>query len=206
MCYFCRYKALLRTPAMVAKRSVFSQLQQRHHVPRAGPHFAFSPTSYGVTIGPDATGDLRPRKFGLFLELRQASWEVVGENVGLSPVLFTLSRHRAGPSKACVGPLSLRERPGRAATALHTGPGRFRRHLSAPREWERPGPGGANPRSGHPCVRAFRSGRVPRRRRPSRSAQGVPPVHRGYGEGSSAVISSQLDFSPSPSEFTAATR
>ena len=36
--------------------------------------------------------------------------------------------------------------------------------------------------------------------------RGVPPVHRGYGEGYSAVISSQLDFLPSPAEFTAATR
>ena len=110
---------------MVAKRSVFSQLQQRHHVPRAGPHFAFSPTSYGVTIT-DAAGDLRPRKAGLFLEPRQALWEVAGENVGPSAVLCALSRHRAGPSKACVGALSLRERPGRAATARR---GRFRRRL-----------------------------------------------------------------------------
>ena len=52
----------------------------------------------------------------------------------------------------CVGTLSLRERPGGAATARQTGPGRFRRHVSAPREWERPGPGGANPRPGfHVC-------------------------------------------------------
>ncbi len=43
---------------------------------------------------------------------------------------------------------------------------------------ERPGPGGTNPRPGHPCVRAFCVGRGPGRRR---SAQGVPPVHRGYG-------------------------
>ena len=99
---------------MVDKRSVFSQLQQRHHVPRAGPHFAFSPTSYGVTIGTDATGDLRPRKAGLLLEPLQALWEVAGENVGPSAVVCALSRHRAGPSKVCVSALSLRERPGRA--------------------------------------------------------------------------------------------
>ena len=162
---FGRYKALLRTQAMVAKRSVFSQLQQRHHVPRAGPHFASSPMSYGVTIGPETAGDLRPRKAGLHLEPLQALRGVVGENVGRSAVICALLRHRAGPSKVSVGPLSLRERPGRAATARQTGPGRFRRHLSAPGEWERPGPGGANPRSGHPCVRAFCVGRGSRHRR-----------------------------------------
>ena len=62
---------------------------------------------------------------------------------------------------------------------------------------------GPTPAPGHPCVRAICVGRGPGRRR---SAQGVPPVHRGYDEGSSVVISSQFDFLPSPAEFTAATR
>ena len=138
-------------------------------------------------------------------EPRQALLEVAGENVGPSAVVCALSRHRAGPSKVCVGALSLRERD-RATTARQTGPGRFRRRLSAPREWERPGPGGATPPSGHPCVRAscVRPGPPTAPMEPLRA--GVPPVHRGYGEGSSAVISSQVDFLPSPAELTAATR
>ena len=206
MCYFHRYKALLRTPAMVAKRSVFSQLQQRHHVPRAGPHFAFSPTSYGVTIGPDATGDLRPRKAGLLLEPRQALWEFVGENVGPSAVVCALSRHRAGPSKAALALFPYGAVPGRATTARQTGTGRFRRRLSAPREWERPGRGRANPRPDFHVCGLFALAGAPAIADGAALRRGVPPVHRGYGEGSSAAISSQVDFLPSPAEFTAATR
>ena len=78
---------------------VFSQLQQRHHVLHVGPHPAFSPTPYGGTIGPDAAGDLRPRRARLLLEALQALREVVGEFVGPSSVLCTLSRHRAGSFK-----------------------------------------------------------------------------------------------------------
>ena len=60
---------------------------------------AFLPTPYGVAVGTDASGNLRPGQAGLLLEPLEALREVVGELVSLSVLLDALSRHRAGPSR-----------------------------------------------------------------------------------------------------------
>ena len=102
----------------VGESQVVGQGQQRHHVPRAGTHAHLPPSPYGVGIGPEVAGDLRPRQAGLLLEPLQPLREVAGEAVGDSPVVNALSRRGAGPSAELSDP-HLWDRPVRAAGAQH---------------------------------------------------------------------------------------
>ena len=79
----------------VAEAQAFRQLHQRLPMLVVGSDPAFSPTPYGVAIGPQAAGDLRPRQAGFLLEPHEPLWEVVGEVVGSSSVVIALSRHGA---------------------------------------------------------------------------------------------------------------
>ena len=65
-----------------------------------GPSPAFSPTPYGVAIGLQAAGDLRPRQARLFLEPLEPLREVVGEDVGSSAVVCALSWHGTSAPRA----------------------------------------------------------------------------------------------------------
>ena len=81
----------------LAEAQAVGQLHQRLPVLIVGPDPAISPAPYGVAIGPQAAGDLRPRQARLFLEPLQPLREVLGEGVGSSVVAIALSRHRASP-------------------------------------------------------------------------------------------------------------
>ena len=84
----------------VAEAQAVGQLQQGFPVLMVGPDPAFSPTPYGVAIGLQAAGDLRPRRARLFLEPLEPLREVVGEDLGSSPGMCALSRHGASAPRA----------------------------------------------------------------------------------------------------------
>ena len=79
----------------MAEAQAVGQLQQGFPVLMVGPDPAISPTPYGVAIGLQAAGDLRPRQARLLLEPLEPLREVVGEDLGSSPVMCALSRHGA---------------------------------------------------------------------------------------------------------------
>ena len=79
----------------VAEAQRASQVQQRYHVPRAGPHPLIPPAPYRVWVGSETAVQLRPREVRLLLEPHEPLREVVGEVVDSSAVVCTLSRHRA---------------------------------------------------------------------------------------------------------------
>ena len=56
------------------------------------------PAHDGVGMGAETPVQLRPRQARLLLEPHQPLREVCGEVIGLSGVVYALSRHRAGPS------------------------------------------------------------------------------------------------------------
>ena len=66
---------------------------------------AFSPTPYGVAIGLQTAGNLRPRQTRLLLEPPQPFREVVGDDVGSSTVTCALSAWRRHSLSTAVGPL-----------------------------------------------------------------------------------------------------
>ena len=71
----------------MAEAQAVGQLQQGFPVLMVGPDPAISPTPYGVAIGLQAAGDLRPRQARLLLEPLEPLREVVGEDLGSSPVM-----------------------------------------------------------------------------------------------------------------------
>ena len=75
----------------VAEVQAVGQLQHRPPVPIVGPDRAFSTTPHGVTIGPDESGDLRPRQPRLPLEPFQPLREILGEDLGSSTVVCASS-------------------------------------------------------------------------------------------------------------------
>ena len=79
------------------------------------------------------------------------------------------------------------------------------RYLSAPTSWESPVGADGDPAPDIHVAGFSRWPGPPLTPAAPRRA-GVPPIHRGYGEESSAAMSSQVDFPPSPLELTAATR
>ena len=83
----------------MAEAQAVGQLQQGFPVLMVGPEPAISPTPYGVAIGLQAAGDLRPRQARLLLEPLEPLREVVGEDVGSSAVLWRhgISAPRAQP-------------------------------------------------------------------------------------------------------------
>ena len=122
------------------------------HVPRAGKHPLLPPPPYGVGMGPQAAGDLRPRQAGLLLEPLQAMREVVGEAVGDSPVVSALSRHGVSPAH------------GRPQSPPQEG-------LVVSRAVRRQTPFSHRPLSDHPHVRAFLVAWKAKRRPPARSSR-----------------------------------
>ena len=104
----------------VAETQASGKLQQRLPVLVVGPRSAISPSPYGVAIGLQPAGDLRPRQARLLLEPPQTLREVGGDVVGFSLVEYALSRHRTKPSRSTAGdslqsgckrPLSCSPRP-----------------------------------------------------------------------------------------------
>ena len=83
----------------VTEAHTVRQFQQRPPVLVVGPRSAISPSPYGVAIGLQATGDLRPRQARLLLEPPQTLREVVRDGMGSSVVANALSRHRAYPPR-----------------------------------------------------------------------------------------------------------
>ena len=79
----------------VAEAQRASQVQERCKVPYAGPHSLIPPAPYRVGVRSETAIQLRPRKVRLLLEPYEPLGEVVGEGVGSSAVVCTLSRHRA---------------------------------------------------------------------------------------------------------------
>ena len=84
----------------VAEVQAVGQLQHRPPVPIVGPDRAFSTTPHGVTIGPDESGDLRPRQPRLPLGPFQPLREILGEDLGSSTVVCALSRHGTNAPRA----------------------------------------------------------------------------------------------------------
>ena len=79
----------------VAEAQRASQVQERCKVPYAGPHSLIPPAPYRVGVRSETAIQLRPRKVRLLLEPYEPLGEVVGEGVGSSAVVCTLSRHGA---------------------------------------------------------------------------------------------------------------
>ena len=77
----------------VGETHALSQLQQRPTVLVTGPRPAFGPSPYRVSIGPEATGYVRPGQARLLLEPLETVREVHWDFVGLSAVTDALSRH-----------------------------------------------------------------------------------------------------------------
>ena len=82
----------------LAEAQTVGQLHQRLPVLIVGPDPAISPAPYGVAIGPQAAGDLRPRQARLFLEPLQPLREVLGEGVGSSVVAICQGIAQALPA------------------------------------------------------------------------------------------------------------
>ena len=93
------------------------QIQQRHHVPRAGTQALLPPPPHGVGAGPKTARHLRPRQLRLLLVPIQTLREVVWKGVGYSAVVGSPSRHRAGSSR---GPRNL---SAAAGSRPHRAPG-----------------------------------------------------------------------------------
>ena len=92
--------APVRPGKQVPEFHALGQVEPGHHVLHVGAAPACLPTPYGLAVGSDAPGNLRPREPGLLLESLETLREVVGEVIGLYVVVNTLSRHWASPSGA----------------------------------------------------------------------------------------------------------
>ena len=124
----------------VTEAHTVRQFQQRPPVLVVGPRSAISPSPYGVAIGLQATGDLRPRQARLLLEPPQTLREVVGDGMGSSVVANALSRHRAYPPRC---------------TADDSVPCERKRSYPAELNRGRRGPGWCACSPVHPCMPAF---------------------------------------------------
>ena len=82
----------------VAEPQAVGQVEQGHHVPRAGAGAAFPPAPHRLGMDCETAVQLRPRQARRLLEPLQALREVVGKGVGSSTVVCSLSRHGNGPA------------------------------------------------------------------------------------------------------------
>ena len=149
---------------------LLGQLKQGHHVTHAGARPAQDPAPHGVGMDAESTGDLRPRQPRLLLEPHEPLREVVGEAVGLSGVVYALSRHLVGlpqgtagatrPTRAQASPFSYasaRGLPGfRSARLPHLSVHvcllfLLPRTRAGPAGSGRDGPLPRSPRGAHPC-------------------------------------------------------
>ena len=79
----------------VAEAQRVRHLQERRIVLRVGQHPLLPPAPLGLGMDVETAVYLRPRQVGLLLEPHQPFREVDGEAVGLSGVVYALSRHRS---------------------------------------------------------------------------------------------------------------